>query len=67
MSDWTTKKISNAVEIDLHPDLDSFPAQIRCKSPMSDQLQGVVLNKQELIELKDLLIEYFNYEATKTI
>ena len=60
MADWTTKVISENVEIDLHPDLDSFPAQIRTRQPYGDQLQGIVLSDNECFKLMLVLMAHFN-------
>ncbi len=51
MPDWTTKKISDDIEIDLHPDLDCFPAVLR-RTSTNDH---VVLNKVEAKELYQIL------------
>lgn len=60
MADWTTKPLSARAEIDLHPDLQSFPAQIRInRDAYSDSMRGCVLNEDEARELMHLLIEHF--------
>ncbi len=63
MGDWTTRKLSDAAEIDLHPDLDCFPAQIR--SNLRDE--SILLNKKEAYNLMIELMRHFNvnpYETT---
>ena len=62
MSDWTTKKISEDTEIDLHPDLDSFPACMRTTNPYRENLKGLVLSKQECWNLMQTLVTHFGGE-----
>ena len=55
MSDWTTHKISADIEIDLHHDLDSFPAVIRS----NDLHNQIVLSNEETRKLTQLLVDHF--------
>lgn len=60
MADWTTKAISQDIEVDLHPDLDSFPMVIRDKNTV--KLNGIdcmLLSKKEAYDLMLALIEHF--------
>ncbi len=59
MPDWTTKPLSSTTEVDLHPDLSSFPLVIRDKEPLNDRLNSVVLSDHEAHALMLLLIEHF--------
>ncbi len=56
MSDWTTITISDSIEIDLHPDLDSLPAAIRDSCTQGN----VFLSKKEVHKLYEVLKEYFD-------
>ncbi len=55
MGDWTTVKLSDDIEIDLHYDLDSFPAIIRFGD------NHVVLSKNEIGELYKTLNLFFGF------
>jgi hypothetical protein len=63
MADWTTKNVSEDVEIDLHYDLESFPAVIRRLST-DDK---VVLNKAEVKSLYQVLKKAVGRESTKSV
>lgn len=61
MGDWTTKVISDNLSIDLHPDLDSFPAQLTSKveGDFGVKQVSILLNKKEAHDLMLKLIEHF--------
>lgn len=58
MSDWTTKPLSDISEIDLHPNLNSFPAVIR----NADRNKSVLLSRTEALKLMSVLIDHFEKE-----
>jgi hypothetical protein len=66
MADWTTKKINDELEIDLHYDLDSFPAVLRSKNVVSlGGTNGLLLSTKEAHALMLLLIEHFGMKVVK--
>lgn len=59
MGDWTTKKLSDTTEVDIHPDTDSFPVVIKTTLPYNDQFHGIVLSTQESFKLMLELMAHF--------
>lgn len=55
MPDWTTKPLSDRVEVDIHPDLVSFPLVIKDKQRQT----FMVLSEDEAHKLMLLLIRNF--------